>query len=270
MINHSKRLAIGVAAIYLLLPTLSLAVCPNLKGLYEKRRELRKKYERAFGENREMRDMYMEQIQAIDRKYGAVIYEMFFEHEKKEYNTFSKCCVSPIKDGFLFFVCKLIKYYRDGNTKSFLEDMPLGKERYEDLWEIDNIIFKEDYYSKPHPKLFDKGSFVLLFLDGIYDLAVNGNARAIDKYLSINSFADGYMAEYMADRIVKLFENHLNVISNNWKVIRKYKSTISFETTDYKYKADSLIGKYRDLFEKNKTDSLVSKEILGFLREKAE
>jgi hypothetical protein len=265
----SKPLIVIVISLFLL-PTLNFAVCPNLEGLYEKRKDLLKKYEREIDKNRERAGTYWRQIQTIDQSYRAVMYKLFFEYEQKEFMLFKKCCEGPQSDKYLFFVCKLIRYYLDGNANLFLNDIPVQKGSLDDLWEIDNIIFKEEHYAKPPPKLFSKGSFVLLFVDGIYGLAANGNAIAIDKYLSINSFADGSMAEYMADRILNLFESHPNIISNNWKVIRKYRLTISFETTDYKYKQAGIIQKYQDLFGKKKTDPSVSKEILGFLKEKGE
>src|SRR4030067_2105984 len=266
MINHSKRFAIGVATIYLLLPTLGLAVCPNLEGLYEKRKELRKGYERAFGENREMRDMYMKQIQAIDRKYRTVIYEIFFEHEKKEYNSFGKCCDSPIKDGYLFFVCKLIKYYRDGTAEILLKDMPLGKEGYDDLWEIDDIIFSNNYSRKTRPKLFDKGSFVLLFLGSFNRLAADGNPKAIDNFLNMKLFADGWIAEYIADSILSLFENQPEIVIKNWNVIKKYKLSLRYQ--EFQFKANALIKEYRDLCQKRNFDTSLCKEIIDFLEQR--
>jgi len=266
MINHSRWFAIGLVATYLLFPILGLAVCPSLEGLYEKRRDLRKKYERVFSENREMRDMYMKQIKDIDRKYRTVIYEIFFEHEKNEYNTFRKCCVSPIKDGYLFFVCKLIRYYRDGTAELFLKDLPLGKEGYDDLWETDDIMFSNDYSSKPRPKLFDEGSFVSLFLSILYRLAVDGNPKAIDNFLNMKLFADGWVAEYIADNTLTLFENHPEIIIKNWNVIRRYK--LSFRHQEFQFKANDLVKKYRDLCEKSNTDTSVCKEVINFLEQK--
>jgi hypothetical protein len=268
MLDKITKLLTIILINFFFLPTLSLAVCPNLEGLYQKRKELLKKYEREMDTDRQKAGAYWSQIQTIDKRYEAVIYKLFFEYEQKEFVLFKKCCEGPQNDKYLFFVCKLIRFYVDGNADLFLKGIPVQKGALDDLWEIDNII-KEDY-KKPHPKLFDKESFIYHFVDAIYGLAANGNATAIDKYLGIDSFADGSIAEYTADRILKLFENHPNIISNNWKVIRKYKSSISFETTDYKYKADAVIQKYRDLFEKKKTDPSVSKEILEFLKEKGE
>jgi hypothetical protein len=269
MIHKITKPLIVVVINLFLLATLSFAVCPNLEGLYQKRKELLKKYEWEMDKNKERAGTYWRQIQTIDQTYRAVIYKLFFEYEQKNPMLFNNCCKGPQNDKYLFFVCKLIAYYLDGNADLFLKDIPVEKGDLEDLWEIDSVTFTKEYDSKPRPKVFEKRSFVVVFLDSIYGLATNGNPKAIDKFLSIKSFADGSMAEYMADNILNLFENHPSIISKNWKVIKKYKSTISFETTDYKSKADCIIRRYQDLFEKNKTDSLVSKEILGFLKEKA-
>ncbi len=118
-------------ACFLCCHTLGFAVTDNLEGLYEKRVELLKKYEQDVGhdylKNKEKADIYKKQIEAIDKIYRKIINEIFSEHEKKEYSLFEKCCDRKNKDGYLFFVCKLATYYRDGNTDILLNDLPKTK-----------------------------------------------------------------------------------------------------------------------------------------------
>ncbi len=258
-------------ACYLCCHTLGLAVTDNLEGLYEKRVELLKKYEQDVGrdylKNKEKADIYKKQIEAIDQKYREVIHEMFFAHEKKEYTLFEKYCDGKVKDGYLFFICKLIAYYRDGNSVFLLNEMPVTKYGLADFWEIDSIILSDsNYFSKPHPKIFDKNSFVFTFLDAVYQLAVKNNAIAVDKYFAIKEFADGEFGEYMEDRILNLFEGNPEIIIKNWSIVKKYKSTIGFETTDYQSRADTIIQNYQSVCEKHTVDSAICKEIIEFLK----
>jgi hypothetical protein len=258
-------------ACYLCCHTLGLAVTDNLEGLYEKRVELLKKYEQDVGhdylKNKEKADIYKKQIEAIDQKYREVIHEMFFAHERKEYTYFKKYCDGKVKDGYFFFICKLIAYYRDGNSVSLLTDIPVTKYGLADLWEIDKIILSDhNYFSKPHPKLFDKASFVFLFLDAIYQLAANKDEIAIDKFFTIEKVADGEYGEYMEYKILNLFEDHPEIIIKNWGIVKRYKSTIGFETTDYHSKANTIIQNYQNVCEKLTVDSAICKEIIEFLQ----
>ena len=92
MIHKISKPLIVIVINLFLLPTLSFAVCPNSEGLYQKRKELLKKYEREMDKNREKAGTYWSQIQTIDQSYEAVIYKLFFEYEQKEFVLFKKCC----------------------------------------------------------------------------------------------------------------------------------------------------------------------------------
>jgi hypothetical protein len=273
MIVMKISLFVVITGYYFLFSISSLAACNNMEGLYEKRIELLEKYTRDIGndylKNKDKADIYIKQREAIDQNYRTTIHNIFFDHEKKEYTLLKKCCDNTIKDKYIFYVCKLITYYRDRNINSLLNDIPVDKEGLVDLWNIDTIIFSDkDYYNKPHPQLFDKASFVVLFLDSIYQLATKGNIKAIDRFLTISSFADGEYGEYAAEKILDLFEKYPNVIIKNWVVVRKHKPTINFETTDYDKKATAIIQKYKYLCNSAQTDSSICKEIIDFLKQK--
>jgi len=266
---HLISLAISLA----LFPTLAFGDCTTLKGLYEKRVELLRNFERTAGhdylKNKERADAYKKQIEIIDNRYRGIIHEMFFENERKEYGAFSTCCGKKAVDKYLFFVCKLIAYYRDDDANFFLNNIPLDKDSLEKLWQVDAIILSDiHYYAKPHPKAFDRGSFVDLFLIAVYELATKGNAKAIDRFLAINQFADGIYAEFMEDKIFNLFDKYPDVIARNWGTVKKYRSTMQFWTTDFQFRADSIIQKYKNLCSEMSIDSSVCMEVIEFLKER--
>jgi len=270
MSSVRKRMSIILSTCSILIPTLSFALCSDLGGLYEKRKELVKKYEEEVGndylKNKEKADLYAQQREVIDSKYRYAINAMFSEYDKKENKYFQQCCKVRIKDGYLFLVCKLLAYFRDGNAELFLRNIPFKKEDLNDLWTVDDILLSDpNYYSKSHPRIFDKASFVFLFLDTIYQLAIQGNVKAIDRFLTINLFANGGYAEYVENKILNLFENHPEIIIKNWNIVKKY--IRSFRSPEYQFRANALKKKYQDLCS-NKVYVLACKEVLEFLEDK--
>lgn len=253
---------------YLCYPVICFASCDGITGLYEKKMELRRKHEdieKDYFKDKEKANMYEKQIANIDLKYRNVIYDILYEYERGENKLFYKCCDIARKDKYLFFVCKLIEYKHLANSETFLSGIPNDKDGLYPFWEIDSITAGPFGYPKPHPKLFDTSSFVNAFLNEIYQLAANGNEKAIDVFLKVQIFADGEYGEYMEDKVLCLFEKHSAIVIKNWELIKKYKTSIGFESTDYHVKADDIINNYLTLCKKNNVDSVICNEIIEFL-----
>jgi hypothetical protein len=147
-----------------------------------------------------------------------------------------------------------------------LRDILAEKNSIGDLWTIDYIISLGYYSREPRPRTFEKGTFVFFFLDSIYNLAVQGNSDAIDKFLGIKLFAEGWYAEYMDEKILGVFENYPETVIKNWSIVKKYIS--GFRYSEYQFKADSMIKKYKKLCERADINSMVCREIIEFLEQK--
>lgn len=216
--------------------------------------------------NQETADMYISQREAVDLKYRRIINDIYLEHEKREYNLYNECCERKSDDKYLFYVCKSIEYLRNGNEQLFLEDLPNNRDGFADLWQIDVIIFSDfEYFIKPHPKLFDKYTFVNVFIEYIFELSVKGNKKAIDKLFKLNLYSDGGYGEYLEDKVLIFIEKYPAVFIRNWRMIKQYKSSINLGTTLYQYKANDIIQTYKDLSVTGTFDTNTCKEIVSFL-----
>ncbi|MGA1825363.1 MAG: hypothetical protein ACMUIP_11955 [bacterium] len=244
-------------------PLMSYAICDELITLYEERFELLEKYKIEIGnnyiQNKKKADLYNSKLQKIDKKYAKLINSLFSE-QGGEYKLFENCCLHSQKDRIMFFVCKLIKYKRSGNAKSFLKDIPTDQQGLSSLWEIDNIVLREDL------SYFSKYSFVQIFIDSIYQLACSDNKIALTRLLQISINADGWYAEELYKLILNLFEQYPDIIINNWHIIKEFNQTINFETTDYLVKADKILNLYSNKCSEKRDDSFKCIEIINFLK----
>lgn len=248
----------------------SYAACDGLSGLYEQRVKLIRQYSIDIGNDyvgkKERADKIQKQISEIDLKYRKMIYDMFYEADKGGNKLINECCNLTKEDRYLFFVCKLITYNRFKNAELFIRDLPSSRTDFHPLWEIDGITAGPFGYPTPHPALFDKASFVNIFIDTVYQLAANDYATAIDKFLQLNKYADGEYGEYMASKMLNFFENYPTVVIKNWEIIKKDSSTINFASTDYKIKINSIVNNYQNPCKKLAVDSLICNEIIDFLK----
>ncbi|MBI4832113.1 MAG: hypothetical protein HY801_11310 [Candidatus Lindowbacteria bacterium] len=145
--------------------------------------------------------------------------------------------------------------------------MRIDKKGLSPLWEIDDITFGPFGVSSPHPRLFDRLSFVDAFLDVIYDIATTGDPAGVDALLRITTFADGEYGEYMEDKVLQLFTDHPNVILENWQAVRKYRASFGFETTSFPTEADNITENYQQICRKSSYGSWTCREIIDFLKQ---
>lgn len=247
------KLAIIFCLCFISMP-LGIAFCDQcngtIGGLYEQRQALEKNYAKFVGKNydKEKADFYAARIEKIDEKYRAVILNVLFKYEAKDYAVVRRTCSAVRCDPHLFFVCKLLDYKTSGNSQEFLKDLPTDRKDVKDLFKLDPIIFKYPFYeNQPHPEIFERESFVEIFLRAIYELTAKGDPLAIDKFLNIFRYAEGDYGEYMDERLLRLFAEHPYVVLKNWKQIREYQSIINFATTSYSDQANNIISRYEDI-----------------------
>ncbi len=250
-----KIFPILILIVVFLFPALSIAACKDLTGLYEKRESLRKQFQH-------------EEVRVIDQEYRRIIHDLFFEYERGEHKKFDECYDAYRKDKYLFFVCKLIKFYNDKNADNFLEDIPLSNDGLHPLWELDSISSVDVFYNIPYPQVFKYNSVTDIFIEAICKLATEGNKEALEKLFLLGNSVDGCIAEDWADNIFILVKDYPRVVVSNWEIFRKYKAMISFESTASKNDMDLIIQKYENLCSSTGVNSKYCREIIDFLNNK--
>jgi hypothetical protein len=232
------------------------ATCEDLEGFYNKRVELLSRYQIDHQEG----GVRIAKIKEMDSLYATVIDEIVDSRSDKVYK---ECCDHNRNDNYLLFVCKLATYLREGKSSIFLSNIPATKDRLRDLWELDKITSGHLYRSRPpNPQLL---SFVDLFLYTVYQLSTESNKTALALLLILNSSADGEYAEYTQGLILSLFEKQPSVLLKNWNLVREHASSISFETTDYRDRAEAIIRNIKRTCEQVKHDPKLCEEAVRFL-----
>ncbi|MFA6449100.1 MAG: hypothetical protein WCX65_06530 [bacterium] len=195
--------------------------------LYEKRQAIEKQY--YLQQNNQSKGDIHSSIDSIDLEYRRQIFSLLllYENNKNKSNVKSinsKC--SSNKDPVINNVCNWIVFKLSHDSNNFIRKADANNPQA--LWTTDGIIMPDiDKYGLKIPKLFeDKDgnyslSFVDIYIDDIFKLALKGNDSALLLLNKLFESADGYYGEAISYDLGQIFIKNKKLVLKHWKKVRK-------------------------------------------------
>jgi hypothetical protein len=157
------------------------------------------------------------------------------------------CNNIPDVTGEVYYVCTYLRYRKTRDGMAFAESIPTDPSKLEAIWNVDEETAKQVEQTPQAFEFLTDGSFSFTFVDSIVEVVRSGNATALDRLFCINESSDGEFAEYVADKILDVFETQPEFILTHWDIVARHEKKIGFESTDIEDKRGALQSKYARL-----------------------
>lgn len=157
-----------------------------------------------------------------DAKYVAKFEELQSLLAQKNVHALKQSCSGA--DHAVQLACSLLIYLGEHkqDAKSFVSHSPHTKEQAEWLWRWDAILLR--HLADKTQGLFPSG-FAGRYIDEIA-LLVNFGEPALDELLTLDGYADGVYAEYIADKLILILRDQPEIVYNNWLNIRSHATSL--------------------------------------------
>ena len=186
------------------------AQCDLPGGLFARKMKLNNESLGSRGrEEREIEQTYLAIVDSISKGYATG-------------NTafVNDCCSRAEKDPVIRLTCVMTNFLQSGRkeSSSFIDGFPDTKEEARALWILDNVGGKN--------VLSNPSGFYFKFMEELHALAIGGNDKALDRFLSFIEFTDGGAAEYISDKNMVMFLDHPDFVLKQWPTFKKHREML--------------------------------------------
>jgi hypothetical protein len=150
-----------------------------------------------------------------------------------------KCCASAGTPRATAPVCSFGAYVASGSkAESLLSAAPKGKDQVEWLWHWDAVV------QRTGGSRFADG-FAAAYVDALLDTTDKAPGEALDRLFEIYRYADGEYAEYIGDRLVKLFEARPDAVLAGWSSVKRNRQLVERALDLYPERRNAVASVYQ-------------------------
>jgi hypothetical protein len=170
------------------------------------------------------------------REFFDEINKLALQHDAQEIKA---CCASAAMPAATTSICSFAAYIASGKKpRVLLESAPHGKEQVQWLWRWDAAV------QRTGPSDFPDG-FAGAYVDALFHAADSAPSDGFRRIFGLYQHADGEYAEYIADRLVKLFEARPRTVLAGWPVVKKNEHLVERALELYPERQSAIASVYR-------------------------